>query len=226
MADFNIGILSTLDVDTGSSKKKVNETIKEIEKSINSIQAELEVKDSNSSQSSAKKSANAVIDNINKSGGLKRINVEFDINQTNSKKNIQKALASISNEFSNKKIQVGIQATTDAKSLNQARNTEKNSAPLTLDESTLSFVELLSSCLVSTAPVLSPASVETAVELFLITVDSELALLSVLTVLSLSTVESLTVSLTLSALTSPAPIPNVATAMAAKSQCLPALYIL
>lgn len=135
MADFNIGILSTLDVDTGSSKKKVNETIKEIEKSINSIQAELEVKDSNSSQSSAKKSANAVIDNINKSGGLKKINVEFDINQTNSKKNIQKALASISNEFSNKKIQVGIQATTDAKSLNQARNTVKNSAPLTIDES-------------------------------------------------------------------------------------------
>lgn len=135
MADFNIGILSTLDVDTGSSKKKVNETIKEIEKSINSIQAELEVKDTNSSQSSARKSANAVIDNINKSGGLKKINVEFDINQTNSKKNIQKALASISNEFSNKKIQVGIQATTDTKSLNQAKNTVKNSTPLTIDES-------------------------------------------------------------------------------------------
>ncbi len=135
MADFNIGILSTLDVDTGSSKKKVNETIKEIEKSINSIQAELEVKDTNSSQSSARKSANAVIDNINKSGGLKKINVEFDVNQTNSKKNIQKALASISNEFSNKKIQVGIQATTDTKSLNQAKNTVKNSTPLTIDES-------------------------------------------------------------------------------------------
>lgn len=135
MADFNIGILSTLDVDTGSSKKKVNETIKEIEKSINSIQAELEVKDTNNSQSSARKSANAVIDNINKSGGLKKINVEFDVNQTNSKKNIQKALASISNEFSNKKIQVGIQTTTDTKSLNQAKNTVKNSTPLTIDES-------------------------------------------------------------------------------------------
>lgn len=135
MADFNIGILSTLDVDTGSSKKKVNETIKEIEKSINSIQAELEVKDTNSSQSSARKSANAVIDNINKSGGLKKINVEFDVNQTNSKKNIQKALASISNEFSNKKIQVGIQATTDTKSLNSAKNAVKNSTPLTIDES-------------------------------------------------------------------------------------------
>lgn len=135
MADFNIGILSTLDVDTGSSKKKVNETIKEIEKNINSIQAELEVKDTNGSQNSAKKSANAVIDNINKSGGLKKINVEFDVNQTNSKKNIQKALASISNEFSNKKIQVGIQATTDTKSLNSAKNAVKNSTPLTIDES-------------------------------------------------------------------------------------------
>lgn len=135
MADFNIGILSTLDVDTGSSKKKVNETIKEIEKSINSIQAELEVKDTNSSQNSAKKSANAVINNINKSGGLKKINVEFDINQTNSRKNIQKALASISNEFSNKKINVGIQATADNKSISKAKNSVKDSMPLKIDES-------------------------------------------------------------------------------------------
>ncbi|MEJ7218482.1 phage tail tape measure protein [Staphylococcus gallinarum] len=121
-SDFNIGILSTLDIDSSSSRKKINDTIKNIEGTINSIKTELEVGDSRTSESAIKKSANNVINNINQSGDLRKLNVELDVNLTKSKQNIQRALSSISNDFANKKLQIDVEAKTNAKSINKAKN--------------------------------------------------------------------------------------------------------
>ncbi|MFQ3843266.1 phage tail tape measure protein [Staphylococcus pseudoxylosus] len=135
-SDFNIGILSTLDIDSSSSRKKINDTIKNIEGTINSIKTELEVGDSRTSESTIKKSANNVINNINQSGDLRKLNVELDVNLTKSKQNIQRALSSISNDFANKKILVDVEAKTNAKSVNKAKNDISNGTqPVSIDNS-------------------------------------------------------------------------------------------
>lgn len=81
-SDFNIGILSTLEIDSSSSRKKINDTLKNIEANINSIKADLEVSDTKKSENNAIKSANNVIRNINSNGNLKKLNVELDVNLT------------------------------------------------------------------------------------------------------------------------------------------------
>lgn len=52
-SDFNIGILSTLEIDSSSSRKKINDTLKNIEANINSIKADLEVSDTKKSENNA-----------------------------------------------------------------------------------------------------------------------------------------------------------------------------
>ena len=115
-SDFNIGILSTLEIDSSSSRKKINDTLKNIEANINSIKADLEVSDTKKSENNAIKSANNVIRNINSNGNLKKLNVELDVNLTKSRQNIQRALSTLSKDFKNKKIDVEVNAKANKRS--------------------------------------------------------------------------------------------------------------
>lgn len=139
-SDFNIGILSTLDIDSNSSKKKINDTIKSIEGSINTIKAEIEVADTKKAENNVKKSANSVINSINQNGGLRKVNVELGVNLTKSKQNIQRALTSISKDFANKKVTVDIEARANSKSVSKAKNdiSRNSKQPIEIDESTSS----------------------------------------------------------------------------------------
>ncbi|EII2716992.1 hypothetical protein KQQ85_001631, partial [Staphylococcus pseudintermedius] len=82
---FNIGILSTLDVDSSSSRQQINEKIKEIEKNINKVSIDIETKQTKGASSDLRRSANSVIDNLNKSSQLRKVKVDLDVNLTQSK---------------------------------------------------------------------------------------------------------------------------------------------
>lgn len=120
MADFNIGILSTLDIDSNSSRKKINDTIKKIQENIDSVRAELEVAPTKTSQNKVVKSANRVISDINKNGNLRKINIELGVNKTQSTKNINKALSEINKQFKGKTVDITVNAKADAKSIQNA----------------------------------------------------------------------------------------------------------
>lgn len=136
-SDFNIGILSTLEIDSSSSRKKINDTLKNIEANINSIKADLEVSDTKKSENNAIKSANNVIRNINSNGNLKKLNVELDVNLTKSRQNIQRALSTLSKDFKNKKIDVEVNAKANKNSIGQVKNSISKGAsqPLEIKES-------------------------------------------------------------------------------------------
>ncbi|EKI4463979.1 phage tail tape measure protein [Staphylococcus pseudintermedius] len=117
---FNIGILSTLDVDSSSSRKQINETIKEIEKNINKVSVEFEARQTKGASNDLRKSANSVIDSLNKSSQLKKVKVDLDVNLTQSKQNIKRAISTLSDSLSKNKIKVNIDANVDASAAQKA----------------------------------------------------------------------------------------------------------
>lgn len=118
--DFNIGILSTLDVDSSSSSKKINETIKEIEKNVNTISVGIEAKQTKGAADSARKSANSLVDSVNKSSQLKNIKVDLDVNLTQSRNNIKKAINALSKSLTEQKVKVNIDAKVDTNAAQKA----------------------------------------------------------------------------------------------------------
>lgn len=133
MADFNIGILSTLDVDSSSSQQSINKTLKDIEKNINNINVGLEVNQNKGTAETARKSANSVVDTVNKSSQLKKIKVDLDVNITQSKSNIRKAISKISNDMAKQKVKVNIEANVDTASAKNAGKTLSNAAQMGAD---------------------------------------------------------------------------------------------
>lgn len=118
--DFNIGILSTLDVDSSSSSKKINDTIKEIEKNVNTISVGIEAKQTKGAADSARKSANSLVDSVNKSSQLKNIKVDLDVNLTQSRNNIKKAINALSKSLTEQKVKVNIDAKVDTNAAQKA----------------------------------------------------------------------------------------------------------
>lgn len=117
---FNIGILSTLDVDSSSSRQQINEKIKEIEKNINKVSIDIEAKQTKGASSDLRRSANSVIDNLNKSSQLRKVKVDLDVNLTQSKQNIKKAISTLSDNLSKNKIKVNIDANVDTNAVQRA----------------------------------------------------------------------------------------------------------
>ncbi|ELV2913335.1 phage tail tape measure protein [Staphylococcus pseudintermedius] len=117
---FNIGILSTLDVDSSSSRQQINEKIKEIEKNINKVSIDIEAKQTKGASNDLRRSANSVIDNLNKSSQLRKVKVDLDVNLTQSKQNIKKAISTLSDNLSKNKIKVNIDANVDTNAVQRA----------------------------------------------------------------------------------------------------------
>lgn len=138
--DFNIGILSTLDVDSNSSTESINRTIKDIEKKINSVAINIEADNSTKAIENAKSTANQVINTITNDSKLKNIKVELDVNKTQSQENIRRAISDLSKSFADKKIKVKVDASVDTSAAQKAgqsinssvqKGTENIESPLT-----------------------------------------------------------------------------------------------
>jgi len=126
LADFNLGILSTLEIDSSSSKRKIEETITQIEKNLKRIRVDLEANSTSSSKNALRVSANQIVDSINKDGNLRKVKLDLDINKTQSVKNINKALNDIQKNY-HRSISADINARVNPNEIKKSQKAIENS---------------------------------------------------------------------------------------------------
>lgn len=125
MGDFNIGLLSVLDIDTSSSKERINSAIeKNINGKLNSVKVDLDV-----NTQDALSKINSSLGKLSKDKGLKNITVGLDVDQSKSAKSIDSTIDNI-NRKPSKAIDVELQAKVNSKSIS---NATKNIKPQKID---------------------------------------------------------------------------------------------
>lgn len=122
MGDFNIGLLSVLEIDTSSSKQSINKSIKALEEQINTVRVEIEADTKNSITS-----INKAVKSLNANNSLHEIKVALDVDKEKSIKNIKSALSDINKTFKDT-VDVQVRTKLDANSLKNVSKAMGNTA--------------------------------------------------------------------------------------------------
>lgn len=127
MGDFNISVLSTLDIDSKSSKTAINRTITSLQDNIKNIKVKLEVDETASGKNALRVRANSVIKEVGGSDKLNNLKIAFDIDKTASIRNIKAKLSEINKDFKGK-VNVQLNAQLDKGSKSRLREEAKLAA--------------------------------------------------------------------------------------------------
>ena len=122
MGDFNIGLLSVLEIDTSSSKQAINKSIETLEKQINTVRVEIEADTKNSITS-----INKAVKSLNMNNSLHGIKVALDVDKEKSIKNIKSALSDINKSFKDT-VDVQVRTKLDANSLKNVNKAMGNTS--------------------------------------------------------------------------------------------------
>lgn len=122
MGDFNIGLLSVLEIDTNSSKQAINKSIDALEKQINTVRVEIEADTKNSIAS-----INKAVKSLNMNNSLHGIKVALDVDKEKSIKNIKSALSDINKSFKDT-VDVQVRTKLDANSLKNVNKAMGNTS--------------------------------------------------------------------------------------------------
>lgn len=122
MGDFNIGLLSVLEIDTNSSKQAINNKLPDLEKLLNKVKVEIEADTSNSTSS-----INKAIETLNNNNKLDKVQVALDVDKEKSISNIKLALSEINKNFKDT-VDVQVRTKLDANSLKNVNKAMGNTS--------------------------------------------------------------------------------------------------